>query len=164
MTLRDGRTARVRAILPTDEEEILQAFDRLGPEARYMRFMTAIRHANVDRLHKVLASFPEKGMAIAAIVPAPDGIDIVGAASFMVDGSGSGCEFAISIVDAWSGAGLGRILMEGLIEAAKRRGLREMKGFVLAQNRGMLALASRLGFSTRADPEDFSIRIVTLAL
>lgn len=155
---------RLRAILPTDEDEILQAFDRLGPEARYMRFMTAINHANVDRLRQVLASFPEKGMAIGAIVPAPDGIDIVGTASIMVDGAGKGCEFAISISDAWRGAGLGRILMEALIGAARQRGLAQMKGFVLAQNRGMLALASRVGFSVKADPDDFSIRIVTLAL
>jgi RimJ/RimL family protein N-acetyltransferase len=163
IALRDGRSVQVRAILPSDEEEILQAFDRMGMDARYMRFMTSVRHANVPRLRNVLASLPQKGLAIAATVPAPDGIDIVGTASFVMDGAG-GCEFAISILEAWGGAGLGRGLMEALIGAAKDRGLAEMKGFVLAQNRAMLRLAERVGFKVKADPEDFSVRIVTLAL
>ena len=42
-TLRDGRAVRVRAVLPSDEEEILQAFDRLDAEARYMRFMASVK-------------------------------------------------------------------------------------------------------------------------
>ncbi len=42
-TLRDGRVVHLRAIRATDEAELLQAFDRLSPDARYMRFMHAIR-------------------------------------------------------------------------------------------------------------------------
>ena len=155
---------RVRAVLPTDEEELLQAFDRLGNEARYMRFMSSIRHANVERLRAVLASFPEKGFAIAATVPAEDGIDIVGTASFVIAGDEGGCEFAISVLGEWAGAGLGGKLMEALIDVARRRGLAQMHGFVLAANQPMLGLAARLGFKVKADPEDFSVRRVTLAL
>jgi acetyltransferase len=162
--LRDGRTVHLREIRPTDEEEILQAFDRMGPDARYMRFMSARQHVDVERLRTVLASFPEKGFAIAATVPAPDGIDIVGSASYVVEPDAKGCEFAISITDAWGGAGLGRKMMEALIDAARARGLVEMKGFVLAKNASMLALARRVGFKTERDPQDFSVKIVTLAL
>jgi hypothetical protein len=68
--LRDGRAVHVRAIQPSDEEELLQAFDRLGADSRYMRFMHAVREANVPRLRQVLGSFPDKGLAIAATVPA----------------------------------------------------------------------------------------------
>ena len=154
----------MRAILPTDEEELLQAFDRLKPEARYMRFMSSIRHPDVDRLHKVLASFPEEGFAVGATVPAPDGIDLVGTASFILEGESGSCEFAISIVEEWGGAGLGRKLMEALIDVARRRGLARMRGFVLSVNRPMLGLATRLGFEVKAVPDDFSVRVVTLEL
>lgn len=150
-------------MLPYDEEELLQAFDRLGAEARYMRFMSSIQHLNVERLRAVLDSFPERGLALAAKVPAADGIDIVGTASFVIDGKG-GCEFAIAILSEWAGAGLGRALMEILIEGARERGLERMHGFVLAANQPMLRLAARLGFAVKADPDDFSIRIVRLEL
>jgi acetyltransferase len=164
VTLRNGRTVHLRTITPGDEGELLQAFDRLGSQARYMRFMHSVREANRTRLRQALASVPEKGMAIVATVPAADGIDIVGSASFAIGADPLECEFAISVTDAWAGAGLGRTLMEALVAAAKRRGLREMTGFVLAENRPMLGLAARLGFEVTRDPDDYAVRICRLAL
>jgi acetyltransferase len=163
IALRDGRTVHVRALLPTDDEEILQAFDRIGPEARYMRFMTTLKEVKIERVRSALAKFPAKGVAIAATVPAPDGLDIVGTASFVIDGADS-CEFAISILEAWGGAGLGRKMMEALIDAARKRGLARMHGYVLAENRPMLRLAERVGFKAKTDPGDFTVKVVTLAL
>lgn len=162
--LRDGRRVHVRPLAPADEDEMLQAFHRLGAEARYMRFMVAVRTPNVERLRMVLASFPEKGIAIAATVPAADGIDIVGAASCMKLPGDRACEFAITIVQDWGGAGLGRVLMESIIAAARSCGMEEMRGYILAQNAPMLRLAQRMGFATRRDPDDPSVKIATLAL
>ncbi len=163
ITLRNGKAVHVRAIVPSDEEELLQAFDRLGAHSRYMRFMHSVREVNVARLRTTLDSMPEKGLTIAATVPAEDGIDIVGAATFMV-GTGDDCEFATTVAEEWAGLGLGRALMTLLIEAARRRGLREMVGYVLAENQPMLGLAKRLGFEVGRDPDDFSVRICRLPL
>jgi len=162
--LRNGRSVHIRLMRPSDEAELLQAFDRLSPDARYMRFMRTVREPNIDRLRTTLASFPESGIGIVATVPATDGIDIVGSAICVLGGSGSHCEFAISVVGGWEGAGLGGALMRTIIEAAKRRGLTDMEGFVLAENKPMLALATRLGFSVARDPDDPAIRICHLTL
>lgn len=164
LALRNGRVVHVRAIVPSDEEEILQAFERLGSQSRYMRFMHTVREANRKRLREALDSFPEKGLAIAATVPAEDGIDIVGTATYILDRDGGSCEFAISVTDDWGGAGLGSALMTALVAAARRRGLREMVGFVLAENRPMLRLAARLGFAILRDPEDHTVQVCRLAL
>jgi acetyltransferase len=164
ITARNGRVVHVRAVTPADEEEILQAFGRLGSHSRYMRFMHAVREVDTRRLREVLASFPEKGIAIAATVPAGDGIDIVGAATLILGADPKTCEFAISVADDWAGAGLGRTLMTLLIEAARRRGLALMEGFVLADNAPMLRLAERLGFEVKRDPEDYGVRVCRLPL
>ena len=164
IALRDGRRVLVRPLGRADEEELLQAFDRLGADARHMRFMHAVREANVPRLRQVLDSFPEKGLAIAATVPAADGIDIVGSASFILGNGGDDCEFAVTVADGWAGAGLGRALMTALVDAARRRGLREMVGFVLAENAPMLRLAARLGFAVKRDPDDYSQCVCRLGL
>src|SRR5436190_976845 len=84
ITLRDGRALQIRPMRVSDEAELVQAFERLSPEARYMRFMRAVREPNVERLRKVLASFPETGFGIVATVPAADGFDIVGSAIFIL--------------------------------------------------------------------------------
>ena len=162
--LRDGKRVHVRALVPADRDELLQAFHRLGAEARYMRFMVAVRTPNVERLREVLESFPEKGLAIAATVPASDGIDIAGAASCMLLPDDRTCEFAITIVPEWGSKGLGRILMDSIIGAARERGLEQMRGYILARNAPMLRLANRLGFATRRDPDDLSVKIATLDL
>ena len=124
VALRDGRVVHIRAMRVTDEAEILQAFDRLSANARYMRFMHTVREPNLARLRKVLASFPESGFGIVASVPAADGIDIVGTAVFVLGHDPSTCEFAITIAADYGGAGLGRTLLTVLIDAARRRGLR----------------------------------------
>jgi len=162
--LRDGRRVHIRAIRTTDETELLQAFERLSPEARYMRFMRAVREPDLNRLRKALASLPASGAGIMATVPAADGIDIVGSAICMLGDDPACGEFAISVAGDYGGAGLGRTLMQVLIDAARRRGLREIEGFVLAVNKPMLSLAQRLGFTIAPDPDDRSVCICRLPL
>ena len=163
-TLRDGRAVHIRAMVPGDEAELLQAFGRLGQDARYMRFMRSVSEPNVARLRQVLASFPEHGIGIVATVPADDGIDIVGSAIAVFALGRSVCEFAITVASAFGGAGLATVLMRTLIDEATRRGMREMEGFVLATNRSMLRLATRLGFSIARDRDDASIHVCRLKL
>lgn len=162
--LRDGRVVHLRPIRTTDEAELLQAFDRLSPDARYMRFMHVIREPNLDRLRATLASLPERGSCVVATVPADDGIDIVGSATFILERDPTKCEFAITIQAEYGGTGLGRVLMTALIDTAKRRGLKTMEGFVLAENTSMLRLARRLGFSIASDPDDRSLCVCVLPL
>ncbi len=162
--LRDGRAVHIRNIHQSDEAELLQAFDRLSPTARYMRFMRFVKEPNLERLRKALASFPDSGTGIVATIPAADGIDIVGAAFFVLGGDASNCEFAVNVSAEFGGAGLGSTLLRTLIEAAKGRGLQEMEGFVLADNKSMLGLARRLGFSNERDPDDGGVRLCRLRL
>jgi RimJ/RimL family protein N-acetyltransferase len=164
IALRDGRAVHIRAVRPADEAEILQAFDRLSADARYMRFMRIVREPSLERLRKTLASFPESGIGIVATVPAADGIDIAGSALFVIGNDRTTCEFAITVAAEFGGAGLATTLMTALIDAAKRRGLAEMDGFVLAQNKPMLRLAARLGFDIAPDPEDRTVRLCRLRL
>ena len=164
VTLRDGRVVHVRAMLPTDEKELLQGFARMGDNARYMRFMRAIREVNLERLREVLHSFPESGAGIVATVPAKDGVDIAATAIYVIEKNPMTCEFAITVGSEFGGVGLASTLMTMLIDSAKLRGLRTMEGFVLAVNEPMLRVARRLGFSVAPDPDDGAIRICRLNL
>ena len=163
-TLRDGRVVHIREMRKTDEAEFVQAFDRMGEDARYMRFMRFVREPNVERLRHVLASFPEGGMGIVATVPAADGFDIVGSAVYILGNDRTTCEFAISVASEFGSIGLASTLMTTLIGAAKTRGIVEMQGYVLAVNQPMLRLARRMGFSVAPDPEDGAVRLCRLRL
>ncbi len=164
ITLRDGRAVHIRAVSPVDEAELLQGFERMSKDARYMRFMHVVREPNLERVRQVLASFPEDGVGIVATVPAADGIDVVGSAIAVFGSDRTSCEFATTVASSFGGAGLGTTLMTALIAETTRRGLKQMEGFVLAQNQPMLRLARRLGFSVEAEPGDASVRICRLGL
>ena len=164
ITLRDGRVVHLRAMRAPDESELLQAFGRMSDAARYMRFMHVVREPNLERLRKVLGSFPEDGIGLVATVPAADGIDIVGSAIAIIESDSTTCEFAINVNSEFGGAGLATALMKHLIDAAKARGLQVMEGFVLAENESMLRLARRIGFNVARDPDDNAVRVCRLEL
>jgi acetyltransferase len=56
------------------------------------------------------------------------------------------------------GGGLGRLLMERLIDYGRASGLRAMTGLVLYDNERMLALARSLGFET-GHTEDGAVHV-----
>jgi len=160
LACRNGRSVTIRAIAPSDEAVLLAAFGRLGPQARYWRFMRAMGEPDRKRLRAALASIAERGLAIAAV--GDEGI--VGTSMFVRDADPSCCEFAISVIDAWAGTGLGSAMLRMLVDAARDRGVREMEGIVLAGNEAMLRLARRMGFTVTRHPDDFGLYLCRLSL
>ena len=67
-------------------------------------------------------------------MPADDGTDIVGSAVFFVGEDATTCEFAITVQSTFSGVGLATTLLTALIDAARKRGLKTMEGFVLSKH------------------------------
>jgi acetyltransferase len=63
-----------------------------------------------------------------------------------------------------AGMGLGILLMRRIIDYARARGMGEIVGDVLRDNRTMLKLCKVLGFTTERDPEDLEIVKVRLRL
>jgi acetyltransferase len=161
LRLRDGRRVRLRAITPADEAALLAAFERLSPEDKYRRFMRVMGAPNLERLRQALSSFPEAGMGLAAVTAEGR---IAGSASFMIGSDPTTAEFATTVDADFAGQGLGGALLGALIEAGRRRGLRRLEGYVLANNPPMLRLAARQGFTIRPDPDDRSVHICSLEL
>jgi len=85
-------------------------------------------------------------------VPADDGLDIVGSAIAVFSADRTSCEFAITVAAGFGGVGLATALMIELIDEARRRGLAEMEGFVLSQNRSMLGLRSGWASASPTSP------------
>jgi len=163
MTLRDGRSVTIRAVRSDDADAMRAAFDRLSADARYSRFMTALKELPPAMLERAARPLADREWALVAV--ADEGADgtIIGGARY-VRGEGETCEFAVTVADGWRGAGLASSMMRALIRDASTRGLKRMEGYVLAQNRSMLDLARRLGFEVGASEEGPSVKLVRLDL
>jgi acetyltransferase len=75
------------------------------------------------------------------------------------DPDGERAEFAIVVEDSMTGKGIGRKLMNRIIDYAATRGLREIFGFVLGENAVMLDLCRRLGFHIDAAEREGVLRV-----
>ena len=63
-------------------------------------------------------------------------------------------EFAVLVRSDLKGLGLGRRLMEKLITYTRDHGLRRLNGITMPNNRGMVALARKLGFAVDVQLEE----------
>jgi GNAT superfamily N-acetyltransferase len=90
--------------------------------------------------------------------------DIVGGVRYAGAPGGHDCEFAITVIDAWQGQGLARLMLEAIMGAARECGFEHMEGYILASNAAMLGLARKLGFASVPSPEGPAVRLMRCAL
>ena len=160
----DGAVVIIRPMRPHDAS-IAQDFVRgLSQEARYFRFMGALRELSPQMLRRFARVDHVREVALVAVTAHGGRTRQLGECRYTVCPGGNDCEFAVAVLDAWQRRGLGQRLMSELIGIARRRGLRAMIGDVIATNAAMLALALKLGFKVSASSEGWSVRRVSLAL
>lgn len=166
IALRDGREVTLRAIVEADAKEIVRAFERLSAQSRYYRFMTHKRQLDDAALQRGVHPRPGRDFVFVATIPAPDAIDIVGAAQYVQAGEADGkaCEFAITVAEDWRGSELATKLLASLVRRARRDGYETMEGLVTAENTAMLALARKLKFKVEPVPGDATVLRVQRAL
>lgn len=167
----DGAPWTLRPIRPEDAEA-LQTFVRsLSNEARYMRFVSAMRELPPRMLARYTQIDYRRELALIATVEQPNPQHrnhphevIVGLAHYLLNADGIGAEYALVISDQWQRRGLGSTLMNALITAAREQGLYYLEGLVLAGNRPMLGLMTSLGFTNDPTDDDPGMRRVWLGL
>jgi acetyltransferase len=105
----------------------------------------------------------DRELALVAIDTDGDRETMVGAARIINDPDGRQAEFAIMIADNWQGKGLGALLLQKLIAIGRDRGLYTIWGYVLKENRSMLRLGKKVGFSSAYD-SDVEMYVLTIDL
>ena len=162
--LPDGRTVTLRPIR-TEDAEIEQEFVKcLSAESRYFRFMDTLRELTPKMLVRFTQIDYEREMAFIATIEEGGREVEIGVVRYITNPDGQTCEYALVVTDAWHRRGLGRRLMELLIEVARARGLKAMVGHVLSNNQAMLELCSDLGFVIGESPDGPTLKRATLAL
>lgn len=143
-TLRSGDDVLIRPIRSDDKPGLAQAFERLGPESRYRRFLSplpTLSRAQLRYLTEVdhhthealLAINPQTaaGLGVARFVRSPDDPHVA--------------EVAVAVVDDWQGRGLATTLLDKLAGRAREEGIQRFSATVLADNDPMLKVFRRMG-------------------
>lgn len=138
------------------DEAVLQAlFDGLSPASRRARFHGAVRELPSAWIERLAHPDPHAEVALLAQVRVGGKAIVVAEGRCVVDPDLPGAaEFALTVIDAWQGRGIGRQLLQALEEAARQLGAWSLFGDVLRTHRPMLALAQGLQFRTCRHPDD----------
>jgi acetyltransferase len=162
--LPDGTSITIRPIRPEDAEIEREFVRNLSEEAKYFRFMSAIRELSETMLEHFTQIDYDREMALIAVTKV-DGKEVeIGVCRYATNPDGESCEFALVVSDQWQHKAIGHKLMGSLMDAARSKGLKTMTGEVLASNHNMLTLVTTLGFSIAASEDDHAVKKVARAL
>jgi GNAT superfamily N-acetyltransferase len=136
--LDDGTGVVLRLLTPADTPLVIAGFDRLSEQSRYMRCMAGMSKLTPTALAYVAGVDQEKHFALAAVREIGGQEEPAGLAELVrLDEQPDVAEIGIAVVDALQGHGLGRILLQHLLAAARERGVRQVRFEVLSANARM---------------------------
>src|SRR5262249_46907729 len=141
-SLRDGTQVTVRAIRPEDEPLIIDLHARHSEHTIRMRFFSLVKSLSRDSLIRLCHLDYDRGMALVAVLREGSTSQVLGVSRYYLHPETGTAEFALVVGDAHQRQGLGRHLLQRLIEIARERGVRRLVGLVLRENAPMLALTA----------------------
>ena len=153
LELNDGAALRMRPIRPDDEPRLAELFLRLSPRTVYQRFFRAYDRLPDHWYHRFAHVDYRTRLALVAEQQEVGGPLLHAVARYEPGEAAGTTEIAVVVEDAWQHRGLGTMLLDALLAAAEARGLRRFTADVLADNRPMLRILSRLAHIGRWDLE-----------
>ncbi|AIU25673.1 GCN5 family acetyltransferase [Pandoraea pnomenusa] len=142
-----GKPVRVRPIRPEDEPAYNAFFHTLTPQDVQFRYFGLIKELSHSQMARVTQIDYDRAMTFVATERDEQGnTRLLGVVQALADPDNTVAEFAVTVSPAAQGRGLGRALMEHIVDYSRRRGTGELIGYVLTANTRMLTLARHLGF------------------
>jgi acetyltransferase len=145
------RAFKVRPIKAEDESCLADFYRKLSPDTLRFRFFNSRQNFE----HKELARFSQIDYDREMEFVAFNSKMIAGVVRSWIDPDSITAEFSVLVGDDQAGQQLGFILMQKMIGyLTEQRGVLQLIGTVLSNNRAMLKLARRLGFSEKANQKE----------
>ncbi len=147
--LSDGSLARLRPIRPDDAQLLVEFYDRVSPESKYLRFFApyprlsardVARFTQLDYVDRVAFIVVSAGLMIG-----------VGRYERLENDQ---AEVAFLVEDAHQGRGVAQLLLEHLADAARERGIGGFMAEVLPENRRMAQVFADAGYRVQRGIED----------
>ncbi|HYP58621.1 MAG TPA: bifunctional acetate--CoA ligase family protein/GNAT family N-acetyltransferase [Beijerinckia sp.] len=162
ITCQNGQEVFVRPVRPEDEGMFAEFAGAISEEDLRLRFFAPVHHFSHLFLARLVQVDYARAIAFVAINPKTG--EMMGVVRLHADANHDKGEYAVLVRSDLKGVGLGWELMHLIIEWAKADGLRTIEGQVLSDNKAMLEMCHKLGFSIRPCPDDASIRLVSLSI
>jgi len=147
----------LRPIRPSDAALYPRFLERVSADDMRLRFLVATDTLSEATLVRLTQLDYDRDIAFVALEQ-PSG-ELAGIVRYASTPDRDTAEFGILVRSDLKGRGLGKTLMETLIDYGRRQGVGQLTGSVLRENAAMLSLADALGFVQSADEEPHLVAI-----
>jgi GNAT superfamily N-acetyltransferase len=164
--LKDGTPVRIRPIRADDLAMHTHFVHGLSPSTGYARLLSPRMPQEAELRHMTDIDYARE-LALIATTPLDGHEHQMGVVRYVrgdTPETSDIAEFAIVIGDAWQRRGLAEKLLRRLIEAARSAGVATLADITLYDNRGMLTLARKLGFTLQRDASNPNVTKLRLKL
>jgi acyl-CoA synthetase (NDP forming)/RimJ/RimL family protein N-acetyltransferase len=148
--LADGTTIEIRPATPGDLTMVRMMHEAMSPDHAYLRFFSLSKLSAEHEAARVCRPAAPDHAALLAF----KGRDLVGVASYEITSRAGAAEIAFAVSDDMHGRGVGTLLLEHLVSAAHRHGVRTFVAPVLSENAEMLKVLADAGLSARRQSAD----------
>lgn len=159
-----GAPLTLRPIRPEDEPLMVKLHESLSDDTVYYRFLVPVP-LSVRVRHETLASTcsidygEDMGIVAERIHPESGEPEIIAVGRLSRIHGSKTAEFAIVVCDHCQGLGLGRILLQRLLDIGRAEGHEQIIGNILPENRRMIDLCIKLGFKIFKRPGEEVIAV-----
>jgi len=127
-------------VKPADEPALSDMLYSLSSESVRSRFFAAtvrFPHRDVQKLTNIDY---QNELAIVGVVPGPGEETIVAIGQYFLEPRTQEAEIAFIVHDEWQAKGMGSLLLDYLVQIARKRGVKRFVARVLPANKAMLAV------------------------
>ena len=169
---KDGREIRIRALGPSDAKYLVDLFEHMGPESRYLRFNLALTNPDQD----LVWSEAER---LAQVDPQRDGAwlvfaDLPGEPNVAVGGvryiriNDHLAEASLAVRDDMQNNGIGSALLNFMVRQARKAGITSLTATIQRANRPIWRLLKKSGlpfaFTSEAGYTNITVDLTELEL
>ena len=150
--LKDGTPILMRLLGPDDKEALRRGFEELSVRTRRLRFLTLQDRLTESQLHYLTNMDNKNHLALGAFDTSHGEQKGIGVARYIrMSAEPETAEFAVTVLDAYQGRGVGRLLCELLIEAAQENAIKTFRGYIAQENASLVELLKQLGARSRTE-------------
>jgi hypothetical protein len=142
--LKNGVPVIIRLLQKEDKEGLKTGFEKLSLHSRHCRFLSPLDHLSRKQLDYLTEIDNVNHLALCAHLNDGDFPTGIGIARYIrLKDKPDTAEIAITIIDEYQNLGLVTKLLELLIEAAARNGIKTFTGYILVENFPMLKILQK---------------------
>lgn len=146
-TTKTGMEIFFRPFELTDAQRMIDFFQGLSEDTLYRRFFSS--HNCLDTfLQKTIIADLTKETILLVIIQYGTQEKIIAIGQYHIHSDASDAEIALVVSDKYQNQGIGRELLNHLVEMARKQGIRYFNALMLMDNWPMLHLCETIGFSS----------------